>query len=257
MQYKKGYVCFIDILGFSSYVKKTENLTNTYGLFDFVKKFCYLFNDSATLNTEISFYSDSIVLTTTEINKLILAIYIAETYLKKQLGLLFRGAICFGEYFHEKGITFGPGVIRAYELEKQAIYSRIIIDKEISIDTENINFFVDLDGITCLNPYSIILIDDLSFGDGVHYSEGEINSILIKSFENHRKEILDNIKKYKGTPVVDKYLWRIRPYNFICNLVSNIPFNEYIYEDIKFTNNKFLRDNLMKMIIQNNELINM
>ena len=37
MEYKKGYVCFIDILGFSSFVKNSENIKKTYDLFDFIK----------------------------------------------------------------------------------------------------------------------------------------------------------------------------------------------------------------------------
>ena len=37
MEYTQGYVCFIDVLGFSSYVKEDTNIEKTYGLFDFIK----------------------------------------------------------------------------------------------------------------------------------------------------------------------------------------------------------------------------
>lgn len=253
MKYKKGYVCFIDVLGFSSYVKNELNIEETYGLFDFMKKFCYLFNDSKKLETEVSFYSDSIIITSSDIMSLIPAIWIAESYLKKELGLLFRGAICYDNYFHEKGITFGPGVIKSYELEKKAIYSRIIVDKDIAINEGDIFYYKDIDGITCLNPYAIILDEILSFGDGVHYPEGDINSLLLERFEFNKNEILKNINKYKGTPVIEKYIWRIRPFNYTCNMVANMSFDEYIYEPIKFKNNEILKNGLLNMMIKNIE----
>ena len=254
MDYKKGYVCFIDILGFSSFVKNSENIKKTYDLFEFIKKLCFLFNDTKELNTEITFYSDSIVITTSEISWLLPVIYISESYLQDNLGLLFRGGVCYGDYYHEKGMTFGPGVIKAYELEKQAIYSRIIIDKELMVDLDDKGCYVDFDGFVCLNPYGMILEEILSFGDGVHYPQGDLNTILLQKFNEHKCEILNNIKKYRGTTVVEKYLWRIRPFNHICNKIANISFDDYIYEDIQFKNNQILKDGILKMVIREEDL---
>ena len=50
MEYKEGYVAFIDILGFSTYVSNEENANGTYDLFEFVRKFCYLFNNDYVRN---------------------------------------------------------------------------------------------------------------------------------------------------------------------------------------------------------------
>ena len=63
MKYKDGYVAFIDILGFSAYVSDENNANGTNDLFDFVRKFSYLFNTSPDLKIDVSFFSDSIVLT--------------------------------------------------------------------------------------------------------------------------------------------------------------------------------------------------
>lgn len=254
MEYKKGYVCFIDILGFSSFVKNPENIKKTYNLFEFIKNLCFLFNDSQNLDIDITFYSDSIIVTTSNIVRLIPVIYIAESYLQNNLGLLFRGGVCYGNYYHEKGMTFGPGVIRAYELEKQAIYSRIIVDKELSIDLEDKCFYLDFDGLLCLNPYGTILEEILSFGDKVYCPKGDLNAILLEQFNNHKSAILNNIKKYKGSTVVEKYLWRIRPFNHICNKIANISFDDYIYEDIKFKNNQTLKEGILKMVIRREDL---
>lgn len=251
MEYTQGYVCFIDVLGFSSYVKEDTNIEKTYGLFDFIKKFCYFFNDTKNLETQVSFYSDSIVITTSKLDWLIPTIYIAESYLKKDLGLLFRGGICYGKYYHENGITFGPGVVKAYELEKKAIYSRIVIDKDIQFEEDNFYYYVDIDGVACLNPYSMILLENLYFGGEVTYPEGDVNKIILDRFEFYRKEILSGIEKYKGTPVVEKYLWRIRPFNYTCNYIANMSYDEYIYEPIQYKNNDALKNELLNLVINN------
>ena len=251
MEYTQGYVCFIDVLGFSSYVKEDTNIEKTYGLFEFIKKFCYFFNDTKNLETQVSFYSDSIVITTSKLDWLIPTIYIAESYLKKYLGLLFRGGICYGKYYHENGITFGPGVVKAYELEKKAIYSRIVIDKDIQFEEDNFYYYVDIDGVACLNPYSMILLENLYFGEEVTYPEGDVNKIILDRFEFYRKEILSGIEKYKGTPVVEKYLWRIRPFNYTCNYIANMSCDEFIYEPIQYKNNDALKKELLNLVINN------
>ena len=132
------------------------------------------------------------MITTSKLDWLIPTIYIAESYLKKDLGLLFRGGICYGKYYHENGITFGPGVVKAYELEKKAIYSRIVIDKDIQFE-DDIFYYIDIDGVTCINPYSMILLENLNFGGEVTYLEGDVNKIILDRFEFYRKEILSGI----------------------------------------------------------------
>lgn len=54
-----------------------------------------------------------------------------------QYGLLLRGGIAVGKLYHDGEIVYGPGLVKAYELEsKLAIYPRIIMDSsdfEVSI----------------------------------------------------------------------------------------------------------------------------
>ncbi|MBQ6929246.1 MAG: hypothetical protein IJN27_02950 [Oscillospiraceae bacterium] len=76
MNYTEGYVAFIDILGFSQYVSNEDSVDGTYELFEFMDKFCFLFNTSPELKINVSFFSDSIVLTTDELDNLIIPIYI-------------------------------------------------------------------------------------------------------------------------------------------------------------------------------------
>ena len=106
MQYTEGYLAFLDILGFSKFVENEKNGQATADLFEFVNKFGYLFNTSPNLHVQISFFSDTIIITTNELDRLVLPIYIAELYLKDKLGLLFRGAIVYGKYYHKKGASY-------------------------------------------------------------------------------------------------------------------------------------------------------
>ena len=249
MEYTEGYLAFIDILGFSTFVSDDKNANKTHDLFEFIKKFCYLFNKSPQLDVNVSFFSDSIVLTANNLDSLVVPIYIAESYLKQELGLLFRGGICYGKYYHEKGVTFGPAVVKAYRLEEQAVYSGIIIDREIDLPFENsILYFRDTDGWTYLNPMSTILPDEPVYPDQ-NFNE-DINSC----FTTFRKEILHNISKYKGTRVLEKYLWRVRPFNYTCNLLADLPCGEVLYESSNFSMNQPLKDMLRQQIITETDI---
>ena len=150
--YKEGYVAFVDILGFSNYVLQEENAGKINDLMIFVNKFQYLYNKSPELKVKISFFSDSIVLSTEDnshLGMVLLAIWIAESYLYEHTSLLFRGAISEGKYYNENNISFGPAVIKSYKLENEANYSRIIIDKNImkKFETIPLDIFKDIDVI--------------------------------------------------------------------------------------------------------------
>lgn len=237
MQYSQNYVAFIDILGFSNYVSNEENAEKTQDLFAFVEKFRHLYNTSPQLRTKVSFFSDSIVITSDEIESIILAIHLAESYLKKNLGLLFRGGICYGKYYHKNDITFGPAVISAYRLEQKAIYSRIIIDTAISDQIDlKLYTFRDMDGYICCNPYCTILNDALDGLDDVVNSGEDVTQAILSFFTKSKIELLNQIQKYKGTTVVDKYLWRVRPYNYTCSLVGSLSHGEVIFPNYTITN---------------------
>jgi hypothetical protein len=48
-----------------------------------------------------------------------------------QRGILVRGAITSGLLFHDQQIVFGPALVEAAELEKLAMYPRVILSQEI------------------------------------------------------------------------------------------------------------------------------
>ncbi len=255
MEYTEGCLAFLDILGFSQYVGSEENFDKTYKLFEFVKRYCWFFNTSPQLKVEASFFSDTIIITAKEFDDLILPIYMAESFLKKELGLLFRGGIVRGKYYHKDDTTFGPAVVEGYALEKKAVYSRILLGNNVvDQDDKSIFHFVDIDGYRCLNPFGTVLTEILaSAPDGIVYPEN-ITQKVVEQFSERRKELLNQIQRNKGTSVVDKYLWRVRAYNHVCKFVMNIPNEEMIYEEVEYAMNEELREAVTKLIIPFDEL---
>lgn len=244
MQYTEGYVAFIDILGFSNYVNNADNGNQTLDLFEFVEKFCYLFNTSPSLKINVSFFSDSIILSSCSLDKLVIPILMAESYLRDKLGLLFRGGIAYGQYYYHKDVTFGPAIVSAYQLEKCSCYSRIILDKSITLpEEESIFYYKDYDGYYCINPQAWLLNQFQAFGpDGVSYPETDILSEIEKHAVKARNQILSDIKRYTCNPVVEKYLWRIRPFNYTCRFYANLPVGTEIYSEINYSVDERFRE---------------
>jgi hypothetical protein len=71
-------------------------------------------------------------------------------------GFLMRGGITIGDIVHDDESVFGPGLNRAYELEKDmADYPRIVIDEVIAKEFEQLPFFVSTEhGWRFIDPFS-------------------------------------------------------------------------------------------------------
>ncbi len=127
------FIAFIDVLGFSELVNKN----NTTQLEKYFKVIIETLNEPGTPNMiESISISDSIILIAPKgLNGLIRLIKQVRAIQRKMLlnGILLRGAISYGEvYFNDTyNIIVGKGYIRAYSLEKEAIYPRVIIDPSI------------------------------------------------------------------------------------------------------------------------------
>lgn len=78
-------------------------------------------------------FSDSIVLSAALNDHAITGFFTSLLFLSEgiaELGKYVRGAVCLGELCHEPDICFGPALITAYDLEKNAEYPRIIFSSE-------------------------------------------------------------------------------------------------------------------------------
>ena len=157
---------------------------------------------------------------------------------------------------HNNNVLFGPSVVQAYSLEKQANYSRVIIDNRIINEhiqefDNKLSVFYDYDGAACLNPFAAILNEIVSYG-GKGIESGypdDIPEAIKDRFEKKRNAIIEGIKQYKDSSVVDKYLWRIRPFNFTCRVLVDLPIGFVIYNDIDYRMSDELKEIIKDQII--------
>lgn len=255
MEYTEGYLAFLDILGFSKFVEDEKNGQATADLFKFVEWFSDFFNKDSKHKVNVSFFSDTIIITSEEFQGLNMPIFLAEHYLRNNLGLLFRGSVVYGKYYHENGTTFGPAIVSAYKLEKAAVYSRILIDKSVKLTKgDAVLYFKDLDGYMCYNPYVVSLFNIVTQKKSQPEDTGKE---IIKHFINHREELLHKINAYKGDPVVNKYLWRARIYNYTCKLVVELPIKHLNYKDISYDLDEETRKKILELVIPEIDLIDL
>lgn len=220
MDYSYGYVAFLDILGFSDLVLQKNTIEEINKMINFVDKYRYLFNTSDDLHVKIEFFSDSIVMTIDDtsnkgLEQLFTAIYIATLALYQDIGLFFRGGITKGFYYHTPSTAFGPGIIKAYQLENEARYPRIIIDSEV-VDsslhsdkplTDYLEIEKDNDGKYFYNYFVDYCRRNTLVGNKPNVNE------VYESYCTERKELINLYKKYIYSKVIDKYIWLVNSYN--------------------------------------------
>jgi len=137
-------------------------------------------------------------------------------------GLLLRGAVTIGMLERTYGVLFGPGIISAYELEReQAQFPRIVVDSDLiealkttpllrahpyKEEMEYISKFIKRD------DDGVIFIDYLGgMQDEVREPEDYFDVL-----EVHKKFIETNIAKFKKKKkVLSKYLWLTKYHNAV------------------------------------------
>lgn len=115
-------------------------------------------------------------------------------------------------------------------------------------------YFKDLDGYICYNPYVVSLFNIVTQKKSQPEDTGKE---IIKHFINHREELLHKINAYKGDPVVSKYLWRARIYNYTCKLVVELPIKHLNYKDISYDLDEETRKKILELVIPEIDLIDL
>jgi hypothetical protein len=134
INYTNQYVAYLDVLGFSELVYKNDTKKLEQFFSDLKKTFNFFDGrDDKFLKISIS---DSIVFATEDtpesLHKLLKAIRLLQTGLASH-DIWLRGAITYGEvhYDSETNIIVGKAFIDAYNLEREAVYPRVIVDPPI------------------------------------------------------------------------------------------------------------------------------
>lgn len=130
-KYDEGYVCFLDILGFSEFVSNKENFLKIYNIFgEIIKKKQRVEEDDFIEDYKISICSDSILITlsTVKFTRFLDFDFFAKficyvrALIMSNIGTEIRAAITFGKYFHggmNNQIFFGPAISRAVALAEK------------------------------------------------------------------------------------------------------------------------------------------
>lgn len=223
----KGFVCYLDILGFSFDILNNWNDSKSNPLktiLEIKKNLPITKPDITTLridneiheySSRVSSMSDSITISFGLEKKTIIIDafsglfsivsnikHIWSALIKK--GYTVRGAIDFGDIYWDENEIIGPALINAYNLEVSvAKTSRVIVSSDLNANIKHLyelvgselgpiileNFMRDIDGYIVFNPN--ILYDD----------EDEKNN-LIKNLKKQRKKVEDKITKEKYTPLI-------------------------------------------------------
>lgn len=224
--FPKQLVAFIDVLGFSELVYKNQN-KELESYFDVVTSIIADMKDTSN-NIQSITISDSIILTSPSglqgFKRMLRAV---RTIQRKLLfkNILIRGAISSGEVFFDdkRNIIVGKGYIRAYLLEKEAIYPRVIIDPALmtemgydrvgllkaingGLEFSHHENYIYNHGTSMTIPNDAIFLD---YAYTIAAKDGRISKIISKVYSNIKKNLYSEQKLYA------KYNW-LRNYYLEC-----------------------------------------
>lgn len=140
-------------------------------------------------------------------------------YLLAFEGIVCRGAIAYGKFYHDDKYLFGPALVDAYETEsKAAMYPRVIVDKSvINIYKEKSKTVSKKSGFKSdfIDSYLIEDFDDKLFID---YFLNPLTFVDSKEFyvnylEKLRELISNGLSKARAADIRVKYGWMKQKFN--------------------------------------------
>lgn len=258
---KPSAIAFVDILGFRDKMEslKSDKSNLNKLLNDFNKvlkpaissleyesksqrkfdsaKMCYvrIFTDNIVFMTELTDMDEE-----AEIASMIHEISFYQFNLATK-GFFSRGAIVSGDSYCDEKLIFGNPIVTAYELEKKAIYPRIILDQSIIEKIEIYSSWYDKPETYPF--FSNVFLEDSDENWFINYlyinksfNDDEINylrrhdpdnpicqcnyhPVAIKALEEHKKHIIINIQKFKSdkSGILKKYEWLTKYHDFFCS----------------------------------------
>lgn len=240
------FVAFLDVMGFSNLVNG-GSIDNLESYFEKITEVLdKLRQDKADIKSFL--ISDSIILIAPSglsgFIQLLWAIRrIQSAILWRKI--LLRGAVSYGQVYYnkEKNIIVGKGFIKAYLLEQEAVYPRVIIDpsiiRQLSTDKKaflkQINKTLDYtfeDRLIYKKSDFTKITDDGIFIDYANKSIGkeELNGNLKKAYEL----IIDNL--YSEQKLYTKYIW-LKDY-----FLETLRYTDFLLNKNGVTSNKHKKD---------------
>lgn len=249
MDYTLALISYFDILGFKYLInERNDNAEKIYGILENMRREANpdVLKDGLT-QTEYTAFSDTIVRSTNILNEqnsnLPLGLLFDElhdvAYAQTQMifsNVIIRGAITAGDLYHKDDIIFGPGLIKAYNMESNiSRYPRIIIDPDVLMAHIKTPFLKSHSHSHAQDrEYILGLIsqdfDGLWYIDYLKYYFNEVE-YPIELLVHHKKLIENNISKYDELcSEYVKYAWMVNYHN---NFVTTIDDQCFLGYDIQ------------------------
>jgi hypothetical protein len=212
-----SFVAFLDVMGFSNLVNR-GNVDNLESYFEKITEVLdKLRQDKADIKSFL--ISDSIILIAPSGLKSLIQLLWAIRRIQSAIlwrKILLRGAVSYGQVYYNKdrNIIVGKGFIKAYLLEQEAVFPRVIIDpaiiKQVSTDktafiklvNKNLEYTFEDRLIYTRSQFSEINDD----GIFIDYAN---KSILRDSLNGNLKKVYESIIEnlYSEQKLYSKYVW--------------------------------------------------
>ncbi len=241
VKYERRLVAFIDILGWKEAVKnsitqpeKTQRLGLALNHMRNNRRLAQWKQDNGGPDgwpgdEQVTFFSDCIAISTTADlpgkSQLITSLgFLSACFLSH--GFLLRGGVTVGDLYHRDSILFGPGFLKAYELESlRAIYPRIILDPELANIWGQGDLYKDGREIGYAKTWRLSN-DGFRFFDFLQPLGGVpdvVNSpsLMENSLLLLRPLVMENLGIHKSNARVrSKYVWLANYFNDVCRETS-------------------------------------
>lgn len=137
MKYVESIVAIVDILGFKDLVNDDSKVEEIGAIL----KIPYVMRNKKIKgllklrDVEMTSISDSFVFSIdvkkeSAMNKTVRLLYTLNQVLLLEYGLLLRGGIAVGKLYHDSEVVYGPGLVKAHELEKDiSVYPRMVMSE--------------------------------------------------------------------------------------------------------------------------------
>jgi len=214
--YRDSLVVFLDILGLTNSIMETENneskARTIADMLAEVRETTKIINKRAKKSWKTKFtahaFSDSIIVSCPTVSKnafIFMAHIIAAIQfdvMRRQFFL--RGGLSAGGHYERGGIAFGPAFVRAYELERQSVWPRVLIDplvlEKLSPQTVRIALesyiSQDKNGLYYFNYLHLLTVQRSFRLEKKQLTEEEISHLsLAETLEKHKQYLLIAVKR--------------------------------------------------------------
>lgn len=211
INYENKFVFYLDILGFKEQIKASTNsaqqINDIYNALCF-KDFHFAFIDKKPpKDWKTSEFSDHIVVSFLKADTLRISLIFEIIINLIHHKMNSRGALTFGQIYHDDEIVFGPALVEAYEIEsKLANYPRVLATEAVLnklLENESSYFIQDNDGAVYMDYFNSIL--------NLPYWGDDKESTSLHYFDNLKKAI-NSIPK-DDIKTKNKFGWMKNKYN--------------------------------------------